>query len=187
MPVYIAFLRGINVGGHRKIKMNELRTSLEKIGLDHVQTYIQSGNVLFESNEKEEWLRQEIERRIFEDFGFSISVILRTATELEAIIANLPFPEEIILKVRTSSVGEILYVALLLHAPLQEKVERLDGYKHDGEDYQVVGHEVYFLFGNGARNSKLADQMQSLGVPTTVRNWKTLNKLIEMAAARKSV
>ncbi|MBO0992855.1 DUF1697 domain-containing protein [Bacillus sp. SD088] len=187
MPVYIAFLRGINVGGHRKIKMKELRASLEKIGLAHVQTYIQSGNVLFESNEKEDWLRQEIERRIFDDFGFSINVIIRTATGLEAIIADLPFSEDVVLKARASAAGEILYVALLLHAPLQEKVERLNGYKNAGEDYQVEGQEIYFLFGNGARNSKLADQMQSLGVPTTVRNWKTLNKLVEMAAARKSV
>ncbi|GIN58306.1 hypothetical protein J8TS2_26250 [Lederbergia ruris] len=186
MPVYIAFLRGINVGGHRKIKMKELRTSLEKIGLDHVQTYIQSGNVLFESNEKEDWLRQEIERRISEDFGFSINVILRTATELEAIISKLPFSEEAILKAKATSVGESLYVALFLHAPLREKVERLNGYKNEGEDYQMARQEMYFLFGNGVRNSKLATQMQKLGVPTTVRNWKTLNKLAEMADARKN-
>lgn len=180
MTIYIALLRGINVGGHHKIKMVELRNTFEKLGFNQVQTYIQSGNVLFESNEEETLLRWQIEHKIEQDFGFSVSVVLRTASELERIIRNCPFSEESISEAAASSKGESLYAALLADAPLQEGIERLSAYKSENEEYQIEGREIYLLFHQSIRNSKLAINLQKLGVPVTIRNWKTLNKLAIM-------
>ncbi|MDF2677276.1 MAG: hypothetical protein K0Q97_1594, partial [Bacillota bacterium] len=88
MTIYIALLRGINVGGKNVIKMAELKRAFEEIELCEVKTYIQSGNVLFKSNQEEELLRKKIEMKIEENFGFSIIVVLRTIAELEQIILN---------------------------------------------------------------------------------------------------
>jgi uncharacterized protein (DUF1697 family) len=170
MTIYIALLRGINVGGKNIIKMAELKKVFEEIGLCDVKTYIQSGNVLFKSNEDEESLRKKIEREIEESFGFSVSVILRSAAELEQIILNCPFSKE-----------ESLYVSLLTHAPSKENIERLNVYRSESEEYKIVGREVFLLFRNSIRNSKLANNLQKLDVPATVRNWNTINKLDNLA------
>lgn len=183
MTIYIALLRGINVGGHNKIKMADLRRTLETMGLSRVQTYIQSGNVLFESNESEEPLRKQIEHKIEEDFGFPVTVVLRTAVELMWIAENCPFSEEAISEAKVSSEGESLYVALLLEAPSQEGIERLSAYRSESEEYRIEGREVYLLFRQSIRNSKLANNLEKLNVPATVRNWKTINKLVTMAKA----
>ncbi|MHB8064989.1 MAG: DUF1697 domain-containing protein, partial [Ruminiclostridium sp.] len=126
MTIYIALLRGINVGGKNIIKMVELKRVFEMIGLRDVQTYIQSGNVLFKSNEAEEPLRKKIEHEIETAFGFPVTVALRTAEELEWIIENCPFSEEEVSEAELSSKVESLYVSLLTHAPMQEKLERLN-------------------------------------------------------------
>ena len=113
MAAYIALLRGINVGGKNIIKMAELKQVFEAIGLCEVKTYIQSGNVLFRSNEEEEPLRKRIENEIELTFGFPVSVVLRTAAEMERISFNCPFSEEEISEAESSSEAESLYVALL--------------------------------------------------------------------------
>lgn len=181
MTTYIALLRGINVGGKNKIKMADLKRSFESLRLNQVQTYIQSGNVLFVSEESEAVLRLLIERKIEEDFGFPVPVILRTASELERIYRNCPFSEEAIAEAEASSEGECLYVALLLEAPTQEGIERLSAFKTEHEEFQMKGMEVYLLFRQSIRNSKLANQLPKLGVPATVRNWKTISKLTALA------
>lgn len=92
MAIYIALLRGINVSGHKRIKMAELRTIFAKMGLRQVQTYIQSGNVLFVTEEEEAPLRQRIEQGILAALDMPVTVILRTASELERLIADCPLP-----------------------------------------------------------------------------------------------
>ncbi|AJS60436.1 DUF1697 domain-containing protein [Paenibacillus sp. IHBB 10380] len=183
MTIYIALLRGINVGGKNRIKMAELKSTLEAMGLSRVQTYIQSGNVLFESNEEEEPLRKRIEHEIEAVFGFSVSVIIRTAKELATIAANCPFSEEAISEAASSSEGESLYVSLLLEEPSQKGIERLSAFRSESDEYQLVGREIYLLFRHSIRNSKLANNLQKLDVPVTVRNWKTINKLVTLAHA----
>lgn len=183
MTIYIALLRAINVGGKNKIKMEALRHMLEAMGLHQVQTYIQTGNVLFESSEEAEPLRIRIEQEIKAVFDLDIAVIMRTAAELEQILQNCPFSEAEILKAEATAVGESLYVALLSQAPLQEKVERLKGYASEGDAYQVIGRDVYLLFKDSIRTSKVAINLQKLEVPATVRNWKTLNKLRDLASS----
>jgi uncharacterized protein (DUF1697 family) len=181
MTTYIALLRGINVGGKNIIKMADLKRVFETMGLRDAQTYIQSGNILFKSKEEEEPLRNKIEHEIEQVFGFSVKVILRTAAELEWIIRNCPFSEEALSKAESSCVGESLYVSLLSHAPSQEKLEVLKVYESENEEYLIKGREIFLLFHNSIRNSKLANNLQKLDVPATVRNWKTITKLATLA------
>lgn len=183
MITYIALLRGINVGGKNMIKMAELKNAFESIGFSNVKTYIQSGNVLFKSEESEEILTKKIEDLIEKNFGFSVSVILRTAAEIENIIINCPFSEEQIVAAEEISKVESLYVAMLSYAPYQENVELLKKYKSENDEYMVKERDVYLLFKNSIRNSKLASNLKKLDVPTTVRNWKTISKLYELTKA----
>lgn len=181
MRINIALLRGINVGGHNKIKMVELRQLFEMLGFSRVQTYIQSGNVLFESDESEQSLIKCIQGEIEKVFGFSINVVIRTAAELEWITNNCPFTEEAVAEAKLTSEGESLYVSLLQDKPSQEGIDRLATYKSDNDEYLIEGREVYLLFQRGVRNAKLANNLQRLEVPSTMRNWKTINKLSMLA------
>ena len=134
MPVYVALLRGINVGGKNIIKMKALKQVFKAMELCEVQTYIQSGNVLFTSNEEKQLLLKKIEDGIEVALGFPVNVVLRTAAELELIILNCPFSQREILEAEAWSEVESLYVCLLTQVPLQEKIKQLDIYKNDGDD-----------------------------------------------------
>ncbi|HYF81548.1 MAG TPA: DUF1697 domain-containing protein [Clostridia bacterium] len=181
MNIYIALLRGINVGGKNIIKMADLKRVFETMGLCEVQTYIQSGNVLFKSNEEEEILRKKIEYEIEDVFGFSVAVILRDSEELERIISSCPFSKGEVSEAESSSEGESLYVSILAYAPSQEKSEHLNKYRSENDEYRIIDREVFLLFRHSIRNSKLANNLQKLEIPATVRNWKTINKLVVMA------
>jgi uncharacterized protein (DUF1697 family) len=183
MTIYIALLRGINVGGKNIIKMADLKRVFEAMGLCEVKTYIQSGNVLFKSTEQEELLRKKIEFKLEAAFGFSVSVILRTAVELQQIINKCPFSEQAIAQAKSSSEGESLYVCLLLHTPSKEKIELLNNCRNEMDEYQINGQEIFLLFHHGIGNSKLARSFKKLDVLFTVRNWKTINKLAALAKA----
>lgn len=181
MTTYIAFLRGINVGGKNMIKMALLKKMFETMGFLHVQTYIQSGNVVFKSDELEATLLGRIENEIETVFGFSVPVMLRTAAELEWILQNCPFSEKRIAEAEASSVGECLYVAMLAETPVQEAQDRMNLYASQNDEYSIKGREMYLLFHHSVRNSKLANNLHKLDTPSTVRNWKTLNKLFAIA------
>lgn len=175
MTIYIALLRGINVGGHNIIKMADLRQLLEKIGLQKVKTYIQSGNVLFEAEQDTTLLTQQLEEEIKNTFGFPVPVILRTAEELEQIIKDCPY------SVDSLNEGESVQLAFLADEPSHEKIDYLQGFKSEPDECQIVGKEVYLFFRQSIRDSKLATQLPKLGVPATVRNWKTVLKIAAMA------
>lgn len=181
MTVYIAMLRGINVGGKNIVKMAELKRVFESIGLCEVKTCIQSGNVLFKSKEPEGVLCNKIEHEIEAAFGIPAKIILRTTAELERIILNCPFSTDEVKKAEALSEVESLYVALLTHNPLKENIQFVDAYRSESDKYQIIGRDVYLLFQHSIRNSKLANNLYKLNVPTTVRNWKTLSKLFELA------
>ncbi len=181
MTVYIALLRGINVGGKNIIKMADLKRVFESIGLCEVKTYIQSGNVLFKSNESEESLCNKIEHEIEAVFSIPVKVILRTSMELEQIISNCPFSKDEVTEAETLSEVESLYVALMTRNPLKENIECIDVYRSESDKYHIVGRDIYLLFHHSIRNSKLANNLYKLNVPTTVRNWKTLSKLSALA------
>ncbi|WP_139489099.1 DUF1697 domain-containing protein [Brevibacillus dissolubilis] len=183
MTIHIALLRGINVGGKNIIKMTDLKHTLESIGLTHVQTYIQSGNVLFESPEEEAPLRHRIEQAIEQTFGFPVPVVLRTADELKKTAHSCPFSAEEVSQAESTATGESLHVAFLLDVPSSTSIERLNAAQSQSEEYRLVGRDAYLLFRQSIRNSKLATNLQKLDVPATVRNWKTVNKLVTLATA----
>ena len=180
MTLYIVLLRGINVGGNNKILMADLRNALSNLGYAKVQTYIQSGNILLESAEDETTLSQKVERMIEKEFSLSIKTVIRTSEQLKQLVADCPFSEEQIAEAATHSEKESLYVAMLAEEPHIERIERLKSLDLGKDQYQIVGRDVFLLYDHSIRNSKLSVQVEKLGEPITTRNWKTINKLIEM-------
>jgi uncharacterized protein (DUF1697 family) len=174
MTTYIALLRGINVGKNNRIKMADLKSLLETMGLTKVKTYIQSGNVLFEANDEAEQLCQRLEDEISKTFGFPVPVILRTAEEYEQIIRDCPY------SIDSLQEGESVQLAFLADEPCKEKLETLRMYKSDPDECFINRKEVYLFLRQSILDSKLAAQLPKLGVPATVRNWKTVIKLSAM-------
>ena len=185
MAIFIALIRGINVGGKNIIKMADLKKSFEALGLSGVQTYIQSGNILFDSAEKEDDLKQKIEKKIEADFGIAAAATLRTAEELDALMKNCPFQEEEIRAAETASGVESLYAALLSQAPSAADIDILNRYKAENDRFHVSGRDIYLLFRHSVRDSKLAGNLQKLSAPATMRNFKTIGKLVEMGKHKK--
>ena len=176
---YIALLRGINVGAQKPIKMTELKQLFEAQGFGRVQTYIQSGNVVFTADRAEEPLRRQLEREIAAAFGFPVSVALRTADELERLIAQCPFAADALRD------EESLYVSLLAEAPAQAGIDRLLGRGSDVDELRLVGREVYLLLRQSIRLTLFTNAFleRTLGVPATARNWRTISKLGELGRA----
>jgi uncharacterized protein (DUF1697 family) len=174
MAIYIALLRAVNVSGHNKIRMADLKKTLESFGLSHVQTYIQSGNVLFESDDRPELIREQLENEIKREFGLSIDVIIRTAEELKQVIANCPFDEESLPE------GAGLHVSFLAETPTQDRIALLSVLEGEPDQCQIVGRDLYLLLHQGVKNSKVLAVVPKLRVPATARNWRTVNKLIAM-------
>jgi len=177
MTTCIALLRGINVGGHRLIKMADLKAMFEALGFGGAQTYIQSGNVVFQANEVEQPLREGIEQQIAATFGFPVTVALRTHNELARVVAACPFAPDALAE------GERLYVALLTETPAPAGIERLAASKIEPDEFRVLGREVYLLYRQNMRESQLTNGLleNRLGVPTTSRNWRTLTTLAAMS------
>ncbi|PLS05649.1 DUF1697 domain-containing protein [Neobacillus cucumis] len=175
MAIYIALLRGINVGGHHKMKMADLKSLLESMGLQKVKTYIQSGNVLFKSEEEAEQLSMNIEEELNHTFGFPVPVVLRTAEELQQVINDCPYLTD------SLNEGESVQVAFLGGEPSKEGIDHMYSYNNELEECKIKGKEVYFFFRKSIRDSKLALQLPKLSVPATVRNWKTVIKLADMS------
>ena len=185
MKTFIGFLRGVNVGGKNKIKMADLKKSLEALGLAEVETYLQSGNVIFASSGEEQALRREIEEKIRTDFGIVTSVVLRSAEELSEIIKGCPFSDaEIAASEDLNSEGESLYVQLFSDAPGVAAIETLSSFRSAEDDFRVVGRELYLLLCHSIRHSKVAAKLQKLKDPGTSRNWKTLQKLAVLLERR---
>jgi uncharacterized protein (DUF1697 family) len=177
MPIYIALLRGINVGGNKKVSMPLLKQMFESMGFSQVQTYINSGNVLFESADEPDGLAGRIEREIETAFGFPVAVMIRSSADLEGIIGSHPFAEH-------GSPEEVnLHIGFLSETPSEDRLNRILPYVTDDDQFRLVGREMYVMFRAGVRDSKLGNNLQKLGVPVTLRNWNTTNKLAAMAAA----
>jgi uncharacterized protein (DUF1697 family) len=177
METFVALLRGINVGGKTMVSMPELRSLFESLGHEDVRTYVQSGNVVFRtSSDDREALSAELEERIGSAFGVSPAVLLRTPKELAEIAAGNPFLER-------ESDPLKLHVVFLSAPPAADAVEELDPSRSPGDEFSVRGREIYLHLPNGAGRSKLTiDYFEKrLGVRGTARNWRTLNKLIELA------
>lgn len=175
----IALLRGINVGGHRKIKMADLKAMFAGMGFGAVQTYIQSGNVIFQATEPEQPLRQRIEQQIEVVFGFPVTVALRTTDEWARIIADCPYTPDALKE------DESLYVALLADTPSQAGIERMLASNAAPDEFHILGREVYLLYRQSMRDTQLTNYLleNRLGVAATSRNWRTMTALAAMGDA----
>jgi len=177
MPIYISMLRGINVGGNRRIKMDRLRASFEELRFEQVKTYIQSGNVVFKSGKlSAAALSTRIEERILADFGFSVSVISRTADQITNTIKNNPFLNQ------AGIDPEKLHVAFLSEPPAPSALNKLAKLTLKPDQSHCLGRELYLYFPNGVSGSSLWKHPLDgvLSVVTTTRNWKTVNSLDRM-------
>lgn len=178
MAVYIAMLRGINVGPHKRIKMDRLRESFEALGFDGVKTYIQSGNVVFKAGKiSPKGLCKKIEECLLKDFGFSVSVILRTREEMEKTIRGNPLLKE------TGVDPSKLHVVFLLDALAPAALAKLEALTLAPDRSRCLGKELYLYFPNGVSGSSLWKHPldRVLSVTTTMRNWNTVNQLHAMA------
>jgi len=173
MPIYIALLRGVNVGGARKLPMKELAPALEELGLEDVVTYIQSGNVVFRSRTAKAKLATQLEQGIAKRFGLEVTVMLRTAAELAEVIDANPFEGDV----------ANVHVAFLDRRPPKAAIAKLDPDRSPPDEFAVVDTEVYLHFPNGYGRTKLgADYFERvLAVRATARNWRTVTKLLELA------
>lgn len=176
MKTYVAFLRGINVSGQKKIKMADLRASLQGRGLENVRTYIQSGNIILEaSGNQVKELEATIEKAIQVDFGFEVPVLIKTPREIQDVLDNNPFSGE------PDRKG--LYFALLHTTPSQELISFFKGLKFDNEDFHYSEGCVYLNCKLGAGKAKLSNNLieNKLKVIATTRNLNTMKKMIELA------
>ncbi|MHB1483075.1 MAG: DUF1697 domain-containing protein [Saccharofermentanales bacterium] len=185
MTIYIAFLRGINVGGKNIIKMSDLKCLFESLKYINVETYIQSGNVIFESDQNENIIRKSIESEIEKIFGFSVSVILRSVDELENLVKSLPFSNaEVKAAEAQNSEGESLYISMMTQESSHDKIIALSKYESDSDRFKNVSRNIYLLLRHSIRNSKLAGKVANLDDSATFRNWKTIEKIYSIVKSR---
>jgi uncharacterized protein (DUF1697 family) len=173
--VYVALLRGINVGGKAKIAMAALRDICASIGCEDVVTYIQSGNVVLKSKLAANTLRTALEEAIAKEFGFNPAVMLRTAKELAAVADRNPYPD---------ADDKTVHVGFLHAAPNATTKKCLAAIDCAPEELTVEGRDIYLHLPNGMGRAALPVQMERCLRPTliTVRNWRTVTKLVELAS-----
>jgi uncharacterized protein (DUF1697 family) len=178
MTVVVSMLRGVNLGSHNRIKMDALREVYESLKLRDVQTHVQSGNVVFKTEERNPVsLAKRLEDRIERSFGFRPDVILRTTSELRDVIARNPFAK------RRGMDPSKLLVTFLATDPGREAREKVLKMKTNPEKMWIEGRELYVYFPNGMARPKLsfAQIEKALKTSYTGRNWNTVRKLLEIA------
>ncbi|QXP77555.1 MULTISPECIES: DUF1697 domain-containing protein [Winogradskyella] len=175
MQNYIALLRGVNVGGHRKISMQELKTLLSKSGLENVQTYIQSGNVIFKTiDEDKRVLENKIQNLILTHFGFEIPVLVLLRSELEIIFNNCPFSD---------AKKEHSYFVILSDISNEKLIKEASEKRYIDDDYKIMNNCIYLFCSKGYGKSKfnLSYFEKKLDVNATARNYKTMVKLLSLS------
>jgi uncharacterized protein (DUF1697 family) len=178
MPVWISMLRGVNVGANNRIKMDALREVYAALKLEQIQTYVQSGNVIFRSKETNpSTLAKKIQAAIERAFGFRPEVILRTAEELGKAIAANPFAGR-----RDVEPGKLL-ITFLEADPGKDGRAALASLKDYPEELHLKNRELYTYFPDGAGKSKLpwAKVEKLFKTQGTARNWNSVTKMLEMA------
>ena len=178
MGVFIALLRGINVSGQKKIKMADLRSMLQTLPIKKVETYIQSGNIVFGSEEvSTEVLAASIKKSISEKFGLDVPILVKSVKDFEQLLKVSPYTDA-----KDLEAGKIYY-ALLKDAPLDDNFQNLDQKNYPNELFEITPYCVYLNCKNGAGKAKLTNTIieKKLKVAATTRNHRTMVKLLEMA------
>jgi len=176
MQCWIAFFRGINVGGKNKLPMAELKIELGKLGLKDVKTYIQSGNVLFRTSKTSSpKLAERIGAAIRNSHGFRPHVLVLTRGQLQKAVEANPFPI-------AEKEGNTLHCFFLSEPPLHPDRDALNAAKIKSEQWKLVDDVFYLHAPDGFGRSKLAASAEKfLGVSATARNWRTITKMLELA------
>ncbi len=172
----IGILRGINVGGKRKILMTDLKSMCEKLGLKNVTTYIQSGNLIFSSDKPNSELENDLEKAITEKYGFDVPVIVRTEKELENSINNNPFFD------KENDIKQ-LHLTFLKEKPNKENLEKTLTFNYEPDKFKIYDKDVFIFCAGKYHESKLTNNFfeKRLKVGATTRNWKTVMKLSELS------
>lgn len=171
---FVALLRGINVGGKNKLPMRVLMDFFERAAVEDVDTYIQSGNVVFSAAQpRVKAAIASVEGMIRDEVGLDVPIVLRSAKQIGTMVDANPFAGQPI---------EHLHVGFLQKAPTAAKAKSLDPGRSPGDEFALVGSHIYFRCPNGLARTKLTTQYfdSRLDVVMTVRNWKTVNKLVAM-------
>lgn len=179
MPIHVALLRGINVGGHARVAMADLRALCEDLGHREVRTYVQSGNVGFTSDETDtRALAEELAARLARDLDVSPAVVVRSAAGLAAVVAANPFP--------TAAADDptTVHVAFLTGDPADPTAFDVDAAAFAPEELAVGDRVLYLHLPGGIGRSRLAAELarRRTGVDMTVRNWRTVDRLLAMAS-----
>ncbi len=172
----IGILRGINVGGKRKILMADLRSMCEKLGLKDVKTYIQSGNLIFNSDKPNSELENDLEKAITKKYGFDVPVIVRTEKELENSINNNPFFN------KDADIKQ-LHLTFLKEIPSKENIEKTLTFNFEPDKFKIEDKDIFILCAGKYHESKLTNNFfeKQLKIGATTRNWKTVMKLTELS------
>jgi uncharacterized protein (DUF1697 family) len=174
---HVALLRGINVGGKNKLPMKELAAIFTDAGASDVLTYIQSGNVVFRASAAlARRLPAVVATAISKRFGFEVPVLMRTAGELRKVASENPF-------LRAGADVGMLHVAFLTSKPGTAQVDSLDADRSSPDEFELRGREIYLYCPNGIARTKLTNAYfdSKLATTSTVRNWKTVLKLVELS------
>ncbi len=178
MKTYIAILRGINVGGKKKIRMADLQTQLSEAGLKNIRTYIQSGNVIFKhAASHAPVIAQEIETVILKHYGFQVPVLVLTVDELAVILSNNPFLND------KHADSNLLHVTFLSEQPQQNSADNVAKKDDQPNECSIGGRAVYLFCPNGYSKTTFTNTFfeKTLNVTATTRNWKTANTLLDIA------
>jgi uncharacterized protein (DUF1697 family) len=179
MPVYISFLRGVNMTGHNKIKMDDLANLFINIGFSDVETYIQSGNVVFKDAgvRKENELAALIESGIRKKLGYEIPAMVRTPGELRATILNNPFNNI------DSFDPSKLAVIFLYNLPSESQIEKVKNISYPPDQFIIIGREIYIYCPNGFGRTKLYTNFfeNKMKIVGTARNWKSINNILRLS------
>jgi uncharacterized protein (DUF1697 family) len=175
---YAALLRGINVGGNKKVPMSDLRQLLSDLGYADASTYLQSGNAVFSSpGEEPPALASTITRGIEERFGLAVTVVIRTGAELSAVLQRSPVPDG-------PENPSRFFVAFLAAEPAPDRVAGIVAEPLGQDRIWVSGTEAFLWCPNGAAETVLTNSFieKRLGVAATSRNWNTVNRLVALTA-----
>lgn len=177
MRKYISLIRGINVGG-KTLKMDKLRSIYQSLKFSDIKTYIQSGNVLFNSRSNDvEKIEDDIVKKILSETGLTVSVIIRKSDELGAIIAKNPFIKRDIKETKR------LYITFLEKEPSKESIKNIILPKPTKDEFILLGKEIYLFCPAGYGETILSNTFfeKKLKMGATTRNWNTTNKLYELS------
>ena len=177
MPAWVALLRGVNVGGHRRIAMEDLRAVAAAAGFARPRTYLQSGNLVFGADiDAEAAIDDKLSSAIAARFGFEVTVTARKQQRWEALVARNPFPE-------ATGTPRSLHVFVTRERPPASAATRLAQLPRDDERFVLIGRTLYLHAPCGIGRSRFAASVErALGIPATARNWATISALAVLAS-----